>query len=102
MLALRYRLERLGVPAKLAWVALSGLASEGIPLPAPVPPTTYSVFIGKKQWKQVVESLKQPKDGLIVEGAQMLNAAGKTIVVFATKTTTRLLQQANRVAKPPT
>ena len=75
---------------------------KGIPLPVPVPPTTYSVFIGKKQWKQVVESLKQPKDVLMVEGTQMLNAAGKTIVVFATKTTTRLLQQANRVAKPPT
>ena len=54
----------------------------GVPLPEPVPPTTYSVFI-------------------IVEGTQMLNAATKTIAVFATKTTTKLLQQANRPPKPP-
>ena len=73
----------------------------GVPLPEPVPPTTYSVFIGKRQWKQVAESLKQPKDVLIVEGTQMLNAAGKTIVVFATSTTTKLLRRANRMAKPP-
>ena len=75
---------------------------KGIPVPVKVPPTTYSVFIGKRQWKQVAESLKQPKDVLIVEGTQMLNAAGKTIVVFATSTTTKLLRRANRMAKPPT
>ena len=51
----------------------------GVPLPEPVPPTTYSVFIGKKQWKQVAESLKQPKDVLIIEGTQMLNAAARRL-----------------------
>ena len=72
---------------------------KGVPLPVPVPPITYSVFIGKKHWKQVAESLKQPKDVLIIEGTQMLNAAGKTIVVFATRTTTKLLRKADLVAK---
>ena len=74
---------------------------KGIPVPVKVPPTTYSVYIGKKQWKQVAEALKNPEDVLIVEGVQILDATTKTIAVFATKTTTKLLQQANRPPKPP-
>ncbi len=74
---------------------------KGIPVPVKVPPTTYSVYIGKKQWKQVAEALTNPEDVLIVEGVQILDATTKTIAVFATKTTTKLLQQANRPPKPP-
>ena len=74
---------------------------KGIPVPVKVPPTTYSVYIGKKQWKQVAEALSNPEDVLIVEGVQILDTTTKTIAVFATKTTTKLLQQANRPPKPP-
>jgi len=74
---------------------------KGIPVPVKVPPTTYSVFIGKKQWNQVAQALKNPEDVLIVEGVQIFDATTKTIAVFATKTTTKLLQQANRPPKPP-
>ena len=73
---------------------------KGIPVPVKVPATTYSVYIGKKQWKQVAEALTNPEDMLIVEGVQILDATTKTIAVFATKTTTKLIQQANRPPKP--
>ena len=74
---------------------------KGIPVPVKVPPTTYSVFIGKKQWNQVAQALKNPEDVLIIEGVQIFDATTKTIAVFATRTTTKLLQQANRPPKPP-
>jgi cold shock CspA family protein len=74
---------------------------KGIPVPTTVPPTTYSVYVGKKQWKQVAEALTNPEDVLIVEGIPVLDAATTTISVFATKTTTKLLQQASRPPKPP-
>ena len=74
---------------------------KGIPVPNPVPPTTYSVYIGKKQWKAIAEAIANPEDTLIVEGTQILDAASGTITVFATKTTTKLLQQASKQPKPP-
>ncbi|MEI8165473.1 MAG: hypothetical protein WCG26_03805 [Chloroflexales bacterium] len=74
---------------------------KGIPVPTTVPSTTYSVYIGKKQWKQVAEALTNPEDVLIVEGIPVADAASATISIFATKTTTKLLQQASRPPKPP-
>ena len=73
----------------------------GVPLPSAstLPPTTYSVFVGKKQWKQVAAALSTPEDMLIIEGVQLLNATAKTIAIFAMKTTTKLLQQASRPPK---
>jgi cold shock CspA family protein len=66
---------------------------KGVPTPDPVPATIYSIYIGKKQWKAVAEALANPEDMIIVEGTQVLDAATGTINVFATKTTTKLLQQ---------
>jgi cold shock CspA family protein len=72
---------------------------KGIPVPNPLPATNYSVYIGKKQWRTVVEALKNTDDILIIEGVQVLDATTNTIAVFATKTTTKLLQQASRQQK---
>ena len=74
---------------------------KGIPAPLSMPTTTYSVYITKKQWNLVVRALKEPKDALIVEGMQILDLTTKIISVFATRTTTKLLQEASRVVKPP-
>jgi len=74
---------------------------KGLPVPNPVPPTTYSVYIGAKQWRQVAEALHNPEDVLIVEGVQVLDQPTGTIAVFATKTTTKLIQQASRQPRPP-
>jgi len=73
----------------------------GVPMPSAstLPPTTYSVFVGKKQWKQVAVALHTPEDMLIIEGVQLLDATAKTIAIFAMKTTTKLLQQASRPPK---
>jgi hypothetical protein len=69
---------------------------KGIPVPAKVPITTYIVYIGAKQWRGVTEALKNEEDTLIVEGTQMYDAEHRAIAVFATSTTTKLLQQAKR------
>jgi cold shock CspA family protein len=74
---------------------------KGVPVPSIVPATTYAVYIGKKQWKQVAEAIKHPEDALIIEGTQIYDAEAKAITVFATKTTTKLLQQALRQPKSP-
>lgn len=73
---------------------------KGIPAPAPVPTTTYAIYIGKKQWKLVAEALQNEEDVLIVEGTPVADAETGTISVFATKTTTKLLQQSSRQPKP--
>jgi hypothetical protein len=73
---------------------------KGIPVPAAVPTTTYIVYIAAKQWRGVAESLKTPEDTLIVEGVQFYDAEHQAIAVFATNTTTKLLQQAKRAAQP--
>jgi hypothetical protein len=73
---------------------------KGIPVPAKVPTTTYIVYIGAKQWRGVVEALKNAEDTLIVEGTQIYDAEKGAIAVFATNTTTKLLQQAKRSASP--
>ena len=74
---------------------------KGVPVPAVFPPTTYAVYIGKKQWGAVAAALANPEDMLIVEGAQLYDAEAQLITVFATKTTTKLLQQGQRGPKPP-
>lgn len=69
---------------------------KGVPRPEKVPTTTYVVYISAKQWRKVKESLSNPDDVLIVEGTQMYDAEYSAIAVFATNTTTKLLQQAQR------
>ncbi len=44
--------------------------------------------------------MKDPEDTLIVEGFPQLDAQTGSIAVFATNTTTRKLQQAQRQTRP--
>ncbi len=69
---------------------------KGIPIPTPVPETTYIVYIGAKQWKHVQAALADPTDALIVEGVPVYDAQYTAIAVFATQTTTKALQRAKR------
>jgi hypothetical protein len=72
---------------------------EGIPAPANAA-TTYTLSIASKQWRRVAEAMKDPEDALIVEGFPQLDAQTGSIAVFATNTTTRKLQQAQRQIQP--
>jgi hypothetical protein len=78
-----------------------------LPKGLPVPPaeegakTTYQVYIGKKQWRQVEEAIKgNPDDVLVIEGWQVLDSQNQQIAVYALNTTTKMLQQAKRAAQP--
>jgi len=68
---------------------------KGLPQP-PDKPTTYIVFIARKQWRRVAEAIDNPDDSLIVEGYPAFDERLKAMTVFATNTTTKLLQRASR------
>lgn len=74
---------------------------KGMPTP-PASPTTFTVFMSAKHWSKVEASVQSPEDVLIVEGVPTLDAEAKTICVFATNTTTKLLQQAAKAPKAAT
>ena len=65
-------------------------------LPVPAQATAYALLIARKQWEKVAASLRQPEDLLIVEGYPTLDRRFEGITVLATRTTTKLLQQAER------
>jgi molybdopterin-guanine dinucleotide biosynthesis protein len=65
----------------------------------PAAPTAYTVYIGQKQWNKVADALQDPEDVLIVEGFPMATSQG--ISVYATNTSTKKLQQAQRAAQAP-
>ena len=82
-------------------VVIVTLKSERAPalpkgLPVPAQPTAYALLIARKQWEKVAASLRQPEDLLIVEGYPTLDRRFEGITVLATRTTTKLLQQAER------
>jgi Phosphorylated adapter RNA export protein, RNA-binding domain len=82
-------------------VVIVSLKSERVPslpkgLPAPAQATAYALLIARKQWEKVAASLRQPDDLLIVEGYPTLDRRFEGITVLATRTTTKLLQQAER------
>jgi hypothetical protein len=82
-------------------VVLVGLRSEKAPslpkgLPPLAQPTSYMLLIARKQWDKVAASLRRPDDVLIVEGYPTLDPRFQGITVLATRTTTKLLQQAER------
>lgn len=65
----------------------------------PVEPTTYVVYIARKQWNKVKDILKNPDDKLIVEGYPVFDkriGPTGTMTVYAQNTTTKLLEQAKR------
>jgi PHAX RNA-binding domain len=70
-----------------------------LPKGLPTPPSTatkYTVYIGAKQWKKVAEAIADPEDVLIVEGFPTVDAEMRAIAVFATNTTTKKLQMAQK------
>jgi hypothetical protein len=70
---------------------------KGLPTPSPVS-TTYTVYIAAKQWRKVEDAIADPEDVLIIEGFPQLDMATSSIAVFATNTTTKKLQAAQRQA----
>ncbi len=98
------KLTVIGRPNSIAErgpVVLVGLQSEKAPslpkgLPPPAQPTNYMLLIARKQWDKVAPQLRRPDDVLIVEGYPTLDARFPGITVLATRTTTKLLQQAER------
>ncbi len=76
-----------------------GSLPKGIPVPATPLPTAYILYIGSKQWNKVKESIRNPDDVLIVEGVPVLDPKYQAITVFATNTTTKLIQAATRAAQ---
>lgn len=68
---------------------------KGVPMP-PTTPTLYTIYIGKKQWNNVAEAIKNPDDALIVEGFPAYDPELEGVAVFATNVTTKLLQAAKR------
>ena len=68
---------------------------KGLP-PVPDEPTTYIVYIARKQWRKVAKSIKDPNDSLIVEGLPVLDRRLGTVAVFARSVTTKLLQTKKR------
>lgn len=68
--------------------------------PPPGEPTTYVVYIARKQWNKVKNSLNQhPDDKLIIEGYPVFDkriGQTGTMTIYAQSTTTKLLEQARR------
>jgi molybdopterin-guanine dinucleotide biosynthesis protein len=56
------------------------------------------VYIAAKQWRKVASAIRDPEDVLIIEGFPQLDAQTSSIAVFATNTTKKKLQQAQRQA----
>lgn len=74
-----------------------------LPKGLPVPPeilTTYVLYITRKQWNRLGEGFKEdPEDFLIVEGYPFYDKELKSLAVFATRTTTKLLERERRLAQ---
>ena len=73
---------------------------KGVPTP-PSTPTTYMVYIARKQWKAVGEAITDPEDSLIVEGYPAYDPQLAGVAVYATKVTTKKQQIAQRQASEP-
>jgi hypothetical protein len=71
---------------------------QGLP-PLPTEPTTYILYIARKQWQKVAKAITNPEDALIVEGLPVLDKRLGTIAVFAQSVTTKWLQQAKHEAQ---
>jgi hypothetical protein len=70
---------------------------KGVPTP-PEMETTYTLYIGAKQWKKVAQAIEDPEDALIAEGYPQLDLHTQSVAVFVTSTSTKNLQRAQREA----
>ena len=73
-------------------------APKGVPIPPVMPTTTYTVYVGAKQWRGVAEAMKNPEDELIMEGAMTWDAEQQAIAVYTTKIASKLAQRATRAS----
>ncbi len=73
---------------------------KGLPAP-PAEPTTYVVYIARKQWAKVAEAIQDPDDKLIVEGYPAFEKRLGAVAVFATNVTTKTLPAAQRRTQAP-
>ncbi len=73
---------------------------KGLPTP-PAEPTTYVVYIARKQWLKVAQAIQDPGDKLIVEGYPAFEKRLGAVAVYATNVTTRNLQAAQRREQEP-
>lgn len=69
----------------------------GVPA-LPKTPTSYTVYIGAKQWKQVESSLDDPEASLVIEGMCAYDPDLQAVAVYANRVTARELA----AAKQPT
>ncbi len=69
---------------------------KGLPAP-PAEPTTYVVYVTRKQWARVARALQAPDDRLIVEGYPVFEKRLGAMVVLVTNATTKNLQAAKRL-----
>ncbi len=100
----------IGRPAQILErgdVTIVALRSEKAPtlpkgLPTPTRPTDYAILIAKKQWQKVAQAAANPQDLLIVEGFPTVDPRFNGITVLATNTTTKQLQQAERLRRQAT
>jgi hypothetical protein len=68
---------------------------KGLPAP-PAEPTTYVVYIARKQWARVAAAIQAPDDRLILEGYPVFEKRLGAMVVLVTHATTKNLQAARR------
>jgi hypothetical protein len=105
----KVKLTLIGKPGKIiekANVVLTSMQSKKLPtLPKGLPdppeePPTYLVFIAKKQWEKVKDSItNNPDDKLIIEGYPVFDKRiGKSgaMTLYAQMVTTTAIQQARR------
>lgn len=71
---------------------------KGVPAP-PSEPTTYVVYIARKQWAKVKGALEDPADALIVEGYPAFDKRLNGMAVYVQSATTKNLQRAQREAQ---
>ncbi|HEY1011343.1 MAG TPA: hypothetical protein VGE07_01480 [Herpetosiphonaceae bacterium] len=72
------------------------MTPRGVPQPLP---TTYSVYIGRKQWNKVKQVMDDPEDLLVLEGYASYDPDMEGIVVSVTTCTTRSIQLSKRPPK---
>ena len=110
----KVKLTLIGKPGKIiekANVVLTSVQSKkaptlpkGLPEPPEEPPT-YLVFIAKKQWEKVKDSItNNPDDKLIIEGYPVFDkriGKGGAMTLYAQMVTTTAIQQSRREPKEP-
>lgn len=71
---------------------------KGVPVPQVIK-TNYIVYIGNKQWKKIVDAVKDPEDSLIIEGFPQLDSKTGSISVFASNVSSKKQQIALKGAQ---